>query len=145
MWRKNSASRLFALYGSKAYVDRNGLPQDDNDLNGHAFVAHDNGTTQAPFYRWLSETVPESSRRFRITDTRVGQDAVLAGAGLGFFPVFQAQSLPDLVQALPPRAEWSARMWLVTHVDLHRTPKVQTFLKFLKSEAESWPGFEFLA
>jgi hypothetical protein len=31
-------------------------------------------------------------------------------------------------------------LWLVTHVDLHRTTKVQSFLTFLKAEAKSWSG-----
>ena len=39
---------------------------------------------------------------------------------------------------LTPRDEWTAPLWLVTHVDLHRTVKVQAFLKFLKAEAEGW-------
>ena len=37
-----------------------------------------------------------------------------------------------------PQEEWSAPLWLVTHVDLHRTTKVQAFLKFLKEDAKSW-------
>ena len=52
--------------------------------------------------------------------------------------VCEARRSPDLVQVLEPRDEWSAPVWLVTHVDLHRTPKVQSFLKFLKSRAGDW-------
>jgi hypothetical protein len=29
-------------------------------------------------------------------------------------------------------------LWLVTHVDLHRTTKVQALLRFLKQEASGW-------
>jgi len=29
-------------------------------------------------------------------------------------------------------------MWLVTHVDLHRSPKVQSLLAFLKQRARQW-------
>ena len=29
-------------------------------------------------------------------------------------------------------------LWLVTHVDLHRTTKVQAFLRFLKDRAKGW-------
>jgi len=49
--------------------------------------------------------------------------------------VQQAKRYPDLVQVLPPREEWSSPLWLVTHVDLHRTPKVQAFLQHLKDYA----------
>ena len=40
---------------------------------------------------------------------------------------------PALHEVLPPRPEWDVRIRLVTHVDLHRTTKVQTFLSFLKT------------
>ena len=51
---------------------------------------------------------------------------------------WDADRCPDIVEICPPRDEWSAPFWLVTHVDLHRTTKVQTFLKFLKEEAKEW-------
>ena len=44
----------------------------------------------------------------------------------------------DLVEVLAPRPEWSSHLWLVTHVDLHRTVKVQKFLAHLKAEAAGW-------
>jgi DNA-binding transcriptional LysR family regulator len=40
---------------------------------------------------------------------------------------------------MPPRPEWAAPLWLVTHMDLHRTTKVQAFLTHLKERAAAWP------
>ncbi|MGI9389373.1 MAG: LysR family transcriptional regulator, partial [Boseongicola sp.] len=37
-----------------------------------------------------------------------------------------------------PQETWTSPLWLVTHVDLHRTTKVQAFLKYLKEDAKSW-------
>jgi len=65
-------------------------------------------------------------------------DAVRAGAGIGFMPVYLGEADPNLVQVLPPREDWTSPLWLVTHVDLHRTTKVQAFLKFLKDAATGW-------
>jgi len=45
---------------------------------------------------------------------------------------------PELVQVMPPQPDWSGALWLVTHVDLHRTNKVQAFLRFLKEHAQGW-------
>jgi len=67
------------------------------------------------------------------------KNALLAGAGIGYMALWEVDQHPDLVQVLPPRDEWSASLWLVTHVDLHRTTKVQTFTQFLKDEAKTWP------
>jgi DNA-binding transcriptional LysR family regulator len=59
---------------------------------------------------------------------------VTAGAALGFLPVMQARALAGLTEALPPRPDWDTPLWLVTHVDLHRTPRIQLFLKALKDD-----------
>ena len=65
-------------------------------------------------------------------------DAVLAGAGIGFVTTWEMKHYPELVEVIPSQDDWSGPLWLVTHVDLHRTTKVQAFLAFLKKEAESW-------
>jgi DNA-binding transcriptional LysR family regulator len=49
-----------------------------------------------------------------------------------------AANYPDLVEVMPPRPEWEASLWLVTHVDLHRTLKVQALLSHLKEAAKAW-------
>ena len=39
---------------------------------------------------------------------------------------------------MAPIPEWEAPLWIVTHVDLHRTLKVQSFLACLKTAATGW-------
>jgi len=50
----------------------------------------------------------------------------------------QATEMGELIEVTPPREEWSTPLWLVTHMDLHRTTKVQAFLSFLKKSASRW-------
>ena len=75
---------------------------------------------------------------FRANADNVLRDAVFAGAGMGFLPCWEVTGRDDLVQVLPPRPEWESPLWLVTHVDLHRTTKVQAFLSFLKARSKEW-------
>ncbi|WP_111537618.1 LysR family transcriptional regulator [Palleronia aestuarii] len=132
----------FALYATRDYLERRGMPESDADLATHDFIVHDNPETPAPFYRWLHETVPAERLVFRATDDRVLRDAVEAGAGIGFISTHDAPPGETLVRVMAPRPEWTAHFWLVTHMDLHRTTKVQSFLAFLKSEAKGWSNFE---
>ena len=37
-----------------------------------------------------------------------------------------------MVAVMPPSGEWSATLWVVTHVDLHRTAKVHEFLSWVR-------------
>lgn len=129
-----------ALVASQSYIDRAGMPENEDDLKNHAFVGHDNDDSKAPFNRWLQETVGPSYISFRTSDIRIMKEAVLAGAGIGFVPLSDVPHYPQLVQVLDSKPEWSSPLWLVTHVDLHRTAKVQSFLTFLKTYTKDWVG-----
>jgi DNA-binding transcriptional LysR family regulator len=127
-----------AMVAAQSYIDRMGMPKSDADLAKHEFVSHDDNDSRAPFHRWLMAHVPMSQIVYRTMDNRSMRDAIAAGAGIGFLPSYEFGLMPGVKQVMPPREEWATNLWLVTHVDLHRTPKVQTFLKFLKEEAKSW-------
>jgi len=130
-------SQKIALYAHKSYIARHGAPSGPDSFGAHWFVGHDD-ETRAPFNMWLRANVPLERIRYRTLDNRSMEDAVAHGAGIGFLPVSTAEKSPDLVMVEEPRDDWSAPLWLVTHVDLHRTAKVQSFLKFLKEHARDW-------
>ena len=119
-------------YASKSYVAEYGVPQSPEDYPKHRFVGPEDQENRAPYYKWMRAIVPESSITFRTSDMQAANAAVRAGAGIGFLEVTHASRDPDLVEIHPPRPEWYAPIWLVTHVDLHRTTKVQALLRFLK-------------
>ena len=126
------------LYAAPSYGAAYGLPKTDADLPMHRFVVNDDTESRAPFYHWLRGRVPDEALSFRATEPAPIYDAICAGAGLGFMSRIAAAQFPDLIQVMPPRPEWSSNLWLVTHVDLHRTLKVQSFLACLKEAAVEW-------
>lgn len=127
-----------ALYASKAYLQARGMPNGPQDYLRHQFVGPVDADNRAPFYRWLRDNVPDEAITYRVSEPSATTAALLAGLGLGYMPVWEAEKHPDLVQVMPPRAEWESPLWIVTHVDLHRTLKVQSFLTVLKRAAASW-------
>ncbi len=131
-------TQMGALYGSRDYVERHGAHVDETDFAGHRFVCHDDETARSPYDRWIRAHVPGDQISFRASEQRILQDAVRAGAGLGFVPIWDARDDANLVPVMAPREEWRSSIWLVTHVDLHRTVKVQTFTAFLKKAAARW-------
>ncbi len=120
------------LYASKAYVADHGMPTDLRDYANHRFVGHENAESRAPCYIWMAKEIARENVVFRSDDVQALSLAVSNGAGIGFLAPRIAADLPDLVRIAAPRPEWSSPVWLVTHVDLHRTSKVQALLKFLK-------------
>jgi DNA-binding transcriptional LysR family regulator len=129
-----------ALYASRTYEAEKGIPKSEADFAGHRFIGADNEVSRAPFYVWLRAQVPEGGIIFRTTELAATEGAIRAGAGIGFMSVFNAAHDPGLIEVMPARPEWDAPMWLVTHVDLHRTRKVQAFLTHLKDAAKHWDG-----
>ncbi|MEO0829005.1 MAG: LysR family transcriptional regulator [Pseudomonadota bacterium] len=127
----------FALYATEEYVDRYGHLV-EGVWKGHRFVGPHDNMSRAPFYKWMSQTIPEASIVFRASQQRATEDAVLNGAGIGFLPCYRAEQKRGVIQVMPPRPEWSTQVWLVTHVDLHRTAKVQTLVRYLKEQASGW-------
>ncbi len=126
-----------ALVASDAYVARFGLPKDADDLKNHYFVGHDNEKSRAPFSVWLREMVADDRFVYRATENRNMQDAILAGAGIGFVLAQELNKNDALTEVIARRDEWAAPLWIVTHVDLHRTTKVQSFLRFLKDRIKT--------
>ena len=128
------------LVASDAYIARHGRPEGEADLPRHAFVGTDDGsgTGRAPYNRWIGALAPQGRITYRVGDNSSQLDAILAGAGLGFVSLLESHRHPGLHEVLPPREEWTVPHWLVTHVDLHRTPKVQAILALLKERARAW-------
>ncbi|GGD46493.1 LysR family transcriptional regulator [Sinisalibacter lacisalsi] len=118
----------FALYAAPDYIARHGTPGDD--LAGHHFVGPDDDDPGSPLLRWTVENVAPEAIAFRASDDVSLAAAVRAGLGLGFLAEDEAEGM---VQILPPRPEWEVTLWLVTHVDLHRSAKVQALTRHLKA------------
>ena len=124
-----------ALYAAPDYIERHGRPKGPGDLAGHRFIGPDSRETRAPFFRWLAGQVPPEAMVFMANEMASQQAAIEAGLGLGFLPVLQGRAIPRLVEVVAPMPDWDSPFWLVTHVDLHRTPKVQAALKALRAAA----------
>jgi DNA-binding transcriptional LysR family regulator len=127
------------LYAHRGYIAEHGLPTSDKDLAGHAFIGGDEGTVPLPFLAWLKTVTRPEQEVFTSANQRIKFQALLSGLGVGFFPAHQARNHPELVEVIAPRPEWDTPFWLVTHVDLHRSAKVQAFLGALQADAGGPP------
>lgn len=118
-----------ALFAAPAYVARRGMPG-EADLLTHDFIGPDGDSPGAPALKWLVGTVPADRIVFRTGDEASMAGALRAGLGLGFAEPGEEEAL---IEVLPPREAWAADLWLVTHMDLHRTAKVQALTRHLKA------------
>lgn len=125
----------FNLHAHDSYVAQHGLPIDETDFDGHTFVLPEIPLERLPWGGWLKEHVRPNMVGLTSRDVWVATEAVCNGVGLGFFSTSEAKVRGNLQAVLPPNPDWKIHGWLVTHVDLHRTEKVQAMLQCIKQSA----------
>ena len=130
----------FGLYASRGYVARHGRPDSLEAPGDHRFIGSAEERPRAPFHRWLAENLPARNITYKVNQITAAWPAMHAGLGIGFSTTWAEEGRDDVELIFPPRPEWNSQLWLVTHVDLHRTAKVQEVLTFLKDWAARWPG-----
>lgn len=131
-------TQITRMVASRAYVERHG-PLTEGNMDGHRFIGSTEEGSRAPYFRWLDQTVPKGAIYFRVSSQQAMKAAVVAGIGIGIFASWEMDEAEGLVEMLPPLEEWSSKIWLVTHMDLHRTAKVQSFVRHLKEQVKTWP------
>ena len=124
------------LYAHDSYVQRKGMPS-ERDLAGHEFVVPNELKTKMPFSDWVAENVDSS--QIAVATSHYGgiATAVEAGLGLGVLVDPEVASRSDLHPVLPKDQAWAVPVWLATHVDLHRTKRVQAMLKCIRATREA--------
>jgi len=125
------------LFASPAYVAEHGRISGPQDFVRHRFIGPIDPDSRPGFYRWMRSNIPEQRILHRISEPEAATAAILGGLGVGFMPRREALSV-GLVEMVPAQPGWDSSLWIVTHVDLHRTLKVQSFLTVLKRVASDW-------
>ena len=103
---------------------------------GCPFVASERSMYGKPIEQWINENIHKDQIVLRSSTIRGANDAVISGLGAGFLPSYLAHRVNWLSEVIPSEPDWCVPLWIVTHVDLHRTAKVQSFLKIIKSSPQ---------
>lgn len=122
----------FTLFAHQSYLDRHGMPEFD-DLAGHLFVGYADPESRVPFEAWLGQHIPPEQMVLTSTDAGVLEAAILNGEGIGFMTVDYARQFSDVSAIVPPKRSWCVQSWLVTHMDVHRSDKIQSMLACIKA------------
>lgn len=127
------ADNPWTVYSSRDYADRHGVPHTREELATHPFIGGGGGVWE-PYLAWLRQYGLEDSVVMQY-DTASGLLAgVRAGMGLTILPAFLADREPDLIRCIPPKAEDTTGLWLLTHERLRRVPRIRIVLDFLAAE-----------
>jgi len=131
----------FHLYASQSYVEKNGAPQTEGDLDDHALVSFadavrppiadvnwllDAGTTRGKTRRPVF-TVNNVYGIFRATDS---------GLGIASLPDYMVEAAPNLIRVLPQIEGPSLDAYFVYPDALRHSKRVDVFRNFLLSKIQ---------
>ncbi|MEM9388707.1 MAG: LysR family transcriptional regulator [Pseudomonadota bacterium] len=98
------------------------------------FIGPTNPDLHLPFARWIKDHLPGAEISLQVDAQDAVLPAVLSGIGVGFLPRHIARQFKQLVDLDPLADERAIPLWLITHRDLNKTPKVAEFIRLLLDE-----------
>lgn len=116
-----------ALFATKDYLRRHGPLEDPR---GHRFALPAINGAMAPCTRWLLDRIGPENIVLTAPEEAARLAVIRADLAIGVLSPGRAEGLEQALH-LP---EWDASLWLVTHVDLRASPKVQAALHWLRED-----------
>lgn len=124
----------WGIYASRSYVERCGRPKDVDDLNGHSIIEFIGEIADLKAARWLRSKAPQANVAGHSSNIPSVLLAVKSGAGLAPLPLPLADLDDELLRMLGPISELNYPMYLLTHRDLRKLPRISAFFDFCVSE-----------
>ena len=128
---------IWAVYASRAYIERHGRPEHVADLAAHALVGFDDTMARHRLSVWLRQVAPKATLVARSNSVLGLVYSAKAGMGVAPLPIALGDAEPDLVRVIEPVAELSRAWRLLTTAELRHTPRVAAFFDFMVDEMET--------
>jgi DNA-binding transcriptional LysR family regulator len=128
---------IWAVYASRACIERHGRPERLEDLAQHALVGFDDTMARHRIAAWLHKVAPNATLVARSNSVLGLVYSAKAGVGVAPLPVALGDAEPDLVRVIEPVTELSRIRRILTTPELRRTPRVSAFFDFICSSGPS--------
>lgn len=121
----------WTLYCSRDYAAQHGLPKTKADLRRHAIVGGGGGGLWRNYQAFLQKFGLEDRVAIQQGTSTGLLTSIQAGLGIGILPCLIGDSDPNLIRIMPPNADHSRILWLLTHNRVKRNPKIRAVIDFL--------------
>jgi DNA-binding transcriptional LysR family regulator len=124
----------WGIYASRAFVERNGRPETPCDIERFMVVDFSDDLENVSAVRWMRSHASQAKIAARCANVPSAHLAVKSGAGLAALPSVYVEKDADLVNMFGSLPELNYPMFLVTHKDIRKRPRVNAFFKFCLRE-----------
>jgi DNA-binding transcriptional LysR family regulator len=128
------SDQAWAVYASRSYVERCGIPHGPQDLERHQLVGFEGAIDGIIPARWLQAVAPRGEIACRSNSILGLLFAVQSGFGLALLPCHIGDTAEDLVRVVDPQPALIGGFWILTHPDLQKRPKIRAFFDFMAAE-----------
>jgi DNA-binding transcriptional LysR family regulator len=125
---RRAADIAGAVYASGAYLAQ--APSLDR-LEGHDWITPDDSLAHLGAARWLRRELPRVQPVLRCNSVLGMLAAARGGVGLAVLPCFLGDAAEELDRVTDPLPAVSVGLWLLTHRDLRRVPRIRALLDHL--------------
>lgn len=119
-----------ALFASRDYAERHGLPASEDAFAGHRFVVYDPVPPTMLLNNWLLARISPDQIMTRGGDVESVTTSIDAGLGIGPVTISYAADYPALVRCFDPPPGTDVSSWLVMSPEAFRRPEVRAFAAF---------------
>jgi len=128
----------WAVYASRAYVERHGRPDGPEDLAHHCVVQFGGTIANLAAAEWLRRVAPHATVGACSESFPGLLLAVKSGAGLAPLSSVLGEAEPDLVRVINRVPELLTHYYLLMHPDMQHTPRIRAFYDFVESEIKGF-------
>lgn len=121
----------WALYCSRDYAARHGLPTSVRDLRNHVLIGGGGDHLWRQYQAWLRQMKLEDQVAMHHASSVGLLSSVRSGFGLAVLPCMVADADSDLLRCFAPREGHGRVLWLLTHERVRRSPSVRAVMDFL--------------
>lgn len=85
----------------------------------------------------IAKEYPRFTSKHKIANSQLQLEACKQGLGVSILPCFIADLNPDLIRIPPFISEGKYDLWILSHQDMRKNNKVQTFVRFMTEFVEN--------
>jgi DNA-binding transcriptional LysR family regulator len=132
---RNLGELNFGIYASKKYLNTAVVGDDFIDeINKHHFIALDESLEHLKSKQWLDSKLEDDSKVYKVDDLTIMAEMCNAGVGLALLPHYFTKNYKGLELVYQPKEFVGSHIWILTHKNMSKVPKVKTCTDFLYDE-----------
>ncbi len=124
LWGKKIAELAFAVYATSSFIKKNS----GKSLVEHDWLGVDEPLSTSQPGRWLRSEIPKEKFFLRADSFIALKMAAEQGLGLALMPCHVGDDSRKLKRLGSPIPELNVGLWILTHADLIRAPRIRTFI-----------------